>query len=335
VHLGARRSSKRRHHVKPKRRKHRASKKHAMVVHRQPAAADYTLANPLSGGELVLLALTGGVGYALADFLGRYMETTAAGTTPAAGTVQIPNNIATAAFPIWQAMASQAGLAAVPLGLSAMVDSPWARAALQGAGLGAGFALFGSLAKSAMASLLAAQPIGQQCYADEIAAQQYVTNAGTGAATTTTTTTTAPGMSGLPRGVGRPALLRSATIGRGVGAAAMAAALAPPAARVSIPANPNAIPVGVPVPAAPAGPANPNPTPQVAPPPGIVTNTGSLVATPVPGTPTPGGPSTGPGCAPCSSTNGGIAATYGTAMQALRDESCLGKFPGMFATFPE
>jgi hypothetical protein len=334
VHIGPKRRSSRRRHASAPRRRRRSHARRRRYEYtppsRQLAADSYALSNPLSGGELVLVAITGGLGYALADFAGRYMETTAVSggslnAVPAGATV--PNNIATAAFPSWQAMATQAGVAAVPLGLSAFVDSPWGRAALQGAGLGAFFALFGGLFKSAMASLLANQALGQQLYADEILAQQAVAAAGG-----TTTSSATAGFSGLPRGrgVGRPALLRTATIGRGVGTA-IASALVPPQSRVPVGvpqnSNPNAIPG--------AGPANPNPPTQVYAPPGIMTNTGSIVASPPPGTMTPSGPSNGSNCAPCTSTAGGIAGTYGTAQQAIRDESCLGKVPGMYATFPE
>jgi hypothetical protein len=69
--------------------------------------------------------------------------------------------------------------------------------------------------------------------------------------------------------------------------------------------------------------------------PGIVTNTGSVMPTPSAGTPTPGGPVAGGQCAPCSTTQGGIAGTYQTAVNAIRDESCLGKVPGIYATFPD
>ena len=71
---------------------------------------------------------------------------------------------------------------------------------------------------------------------------------------------------------------------------------------------------------------------------GIATNTGDVVASAPPGTVLPGGPSTGPQCAPCTSTSGGIAATHAAAMAAIRDESCLGALPkgfGMYASFPE
>ena len=263
------------------------------------AADGYVLSNPLSGGELVLIGITGIIGYGLADFVGRYMETTpvtaglAVNSIPTGATVG--NDIATQAMPSWQSMAAKFGVAAVPGIAAAFVDSPWGRAALQGAMLGAGFSLFGDLFKSAMASLIGSTPLGQQLYLAEYEAQQMVAQAAPATSTTTTstmTTTTSPGVAGLPRGVGkRP-------------------------------------PVG-------AGQTRlPNPAGYVQAPPGILTNTGAVLPTPPAGTSVPGGPSTGPMCAPCTSTQGGIAATVASANDAIRDESCLGGLPTMYSTFP-
>jgi hypothetical protein len=257
--------------------------------------------------------LTGIIGYGLSDFVGRYMMTTAvaagaaANSVPAGGTQLVGNDVAVEAFPTWQAMAAQFGVAA-------FTDSPWARAALQGAGLGAGFALFGNLFKSAMAYFIGNTPLGQQLYLAEVEAQAAVTAATPAAGTTTTTTTTTPGLAGLPRGFGaRPAL-------RGSGARGMGQSMQPLTSAIPQSGMPQsgALPLTQP--------------------PGILTNTGDVLATALPGTPTPGGPSTGPMCAPCTSTSGGIAATHQAAMDAIRDESCLGGLPrgfGMYATFPD
>jgi hypothetical protein len=135
------------------------------------------MSNPLSGGELVLVALTGGLGFMLADFVGRYMSTTAvpagqpANSLPAAGGTQVvPNDIATSAWPSWQSLAAQFGIAAVPGIAAAFVDSPWGRAALQGAMLGAGASILSGISKSLMAYMIGSTALGQQLYLAEVEA---------------------------------------------------------------------------------------------------------------------------------------------------------------------
>ena len=334
----------------------------------------YVLSNPLSGGELVLVGITGILGYGLADFVGRWMSTTpivvgtngtALNSVPTGGTQVVGNDIATQAFPSWQSMAAQFGIAAVPMIAASFVDSPWGRAALQGAGLGAGFALFGGLFKSLMASMIGSTALGQQLYLAETEAQAMVT-AATPAAGTTTTTAPAAGstpLAGLPRGVGARPMLRDPGPRAGVG---QVSALAfpnnpnmpqphrqhqtiqnptpnqPPFSHGGPGNAPPGLPGGSTPPAiyAPGGgPTIPvgHPRHPIAQPPGILTNTGDVVPTAPPGTPLPGGPSTGPMCAPCTSTSGGLAATHSSAMSAIRDESCLGKLPkgfGQYSSFP-
>lgn len=330
-------------------------------------AEGYVLSNPLSGGELVLVGITGILGYGLADFVGRYMSTTAvaagqpANSVPPGGTQVVPNDVATQAFPSWQSMAAQFGVAAVPGIAAAFVDSPWGRAALQGMMLGAGAALFGNLFKSVMASMIGSTALGQQLYLAEIEAQAAVTAATPAAGTAAAPTTSTP-LAGLPRGVGRrPALRDPGPKARGVGQNAPSpltvnTPIAPtsmviPASQPNqapySPGGPGNAPPGLPGgstppaiyapgggPTIPVGyPAHPLQTPH-----GILTNTGDVVQDPPAGTVLPGGPSTGPQCAPCTSTSGGIAATHAAAMAAIRDESCLGALPkgfGMYASFPE
>ena len=323
-----RRSSKRR--ASPKRHKSHARRRHAHAHYtpasHQLAADSYALANPLSGSELLLLGVSGLIGYGLADFAGRYMETTAVAAGGAANSVPtgatLPNDQATIGWPSWQAMATQFGLAALPMIGASFVDSPWGRAGLQGVGLGAGFALFGNIARNAMAQLIGSTALGQQLYLAEYEAQSAAT-AGAG--------TQPIGLSGRLRGMGRPAIPIGA---RGMGAAISSTAVAP---RVSAPGtrSPAQPPAGVPSynPNAPGG-GSP-PSSSIPMPPGILSNTGDLLPTPSAGTPTPGGPVAGPQCAPCSTTSGGIAGTYQTAVNAIRDESCLGQIPGPYATFPE
>jgi hypothetical protein len=228
---------------------------------RSGSGEGYVLSNPLSAGELVLVGITGILGYGLADFVGRYMTTTAVAAN--ASTNAIPpnatysNDVATSTWPSWQAMAAQAAVAAVPGIAAAFVDSPWGRAALQGMMLGAGFSLFGGIFKSLMASMLSGSPLGQQLYAVEVEAQlignPWATagslgggnfcQAGTAAVQSAASqqvaapsgTTTTPGLTGLPRGVGaRPGLRYPADPGpralpgRGFGQSAAAPGLAPP-----------------------------------------------------------------------------------------------------------
>jgi len=343
----ARRRKHRKHHAKRRRSHASARRRQARYGYtpasRQLTAESYALSNPLSGGELVLVAITGSIGYGLADFIGRYMETTPvpsgspANTVPAGATVA--NDEATIGWPTWQTMAAQFGVAAVPMIASGFVDSPWGRAALQGLGLGAGAALFGGLFRNAMASLIGSTTLGQQLYLAEYEAQNAQSLSGAGA----TATVTAPvGMQGLPRGVGRVIGRGARTIpagARGMGAAVVAKSAVNPnqlpgtvvVPRATTPNTPVGVPAGIPPIGRPA-----MGVPNINVPPGIVTNTGDVLPTAPAGTPTPGGPSTGPMCAPCTSTAGGIAGTEETAMAAIRDESCLGKIPGgMFGLFPD
>lgn len=97
--------------------------------------------NPLSGGELALAFVTGGVGYALTDVLDRYLATS--DKTDAATNAIVINSA-----PSLMRMAAQAGLAAAPFAGAYFVHQPMARAALQGFGLGAGFHLVGQVLKT-------------------------------------------------------------------------------------------------------------------------------------------------------------------------------------------
>ncbi len=269
----------------------------------QLTAGEYTLSNPLSGGELLLVGITGGIFYALADMAGRYMATAPVATGAAMNSVPsgqtVPNDVAVSAFPSWKTMAAQVAVAAVPGIASAFIDNPWGRAAAQGAMLGAGFNFLGGIFKGVMAMMLNQNALGQQLYLPEIEAQNAVTAAGgSTTAASAGTTTTAPAATGtgtgrLPHGVGKRFVGRDpGPMARGLGQ--------------------QQTPVAMPL----------------VPPPGITTNTGEQLQSSSPGTPIPGGPSTGPMCAPCSSTDGGIASTYDTALAATREDGCLGRFPG-------
>ncbi len=187
---------------------------------------EYALENPLSGGELAFVFLVGGLGYAAADFIGRYFQTTAvASPTTTVGTNSVPtgalvaNDVATLSMPNWKSMAAQGGLAVVAGGGAYYAKSPMARASLQGAMIGAGLHLFGDIFKSLMARFLENGATGQRLYLAEIEAR----NAGALAAAGTSNTAGGPGtlstgitavqgstvsggsnaaLAGLPRGVG-------------------------------------------------------------------------------------------------------------------------------------
>ncbi len=252
---------------------------------RSGSGEGYVLSNPLSAGELVLVGITGILGYGLADFIGRYMTTTAVAAN--ASTNAIPpnatysNDVATSTWPSWQSMAAQAAVAAVPGIAAAFVDSPWGRAALQGMMLGAGFSLFGGIFKSLMASMLSGTALGQQLYAVETEAQlignpwatagtmaggnfcQAGTAAVQSAVSQQVAVPSAPvaapaagvtSLQGLPRGVGaRPGLRYPHDVGpralpgRGMGQTLSPAGVAPPNMTM-VPTTPAPVPTSAPVP---------------------------------------------------------------------------------------
>jgi hypothetical protein len=336
---------------------------HRMMVHpgtrghRKSVASEYTLSNPLSAGELVLVAITGGVGYALADFVGRYMETTAvpsgspANSIPQGATVS--NDIAVTGGPTWQSAAAQLAVAAVPGVAAAVVDSPWAKAALQGMMLGAGFSLFGNVWKWAMANMLSGQALGQQLYLAEIEAQQAIaaaggsTSTGTAAASTATAApvTTAPtGMQGLPRGVGSHPLLRGRP-GMGQQPPTMAAMPLPVTTAPGATGGPGGVAPGLAMPggAPPSaliprngGPKGTDQATGLKVPPGILTNTGDVIPSAPPGSAISGGADPGPECEACPPT----ADAEDLARRAINNDSSLNGLPrggrlGLYATFPD
>lgn len=216
-HRSHRRSSKRRSgtvrrtplsHRLPPASEFFANPRYGMVPYGQQGYGEeeYALENPLSGGELALAFVTGGIGFAVTDLLDRYIATSA---TPAAGTV--PNIVAIDAAPGITRILAQAGLTALPFIGAYFVKKPMGRAALQGFGLGAGIHLVGQLIKSyVMAKALANNATGQRLYAEAIAANEAqaagVTGytGATGAAALAAYQALAPaaGVSGLPFGLG-------------------------------------------------------------------------------------------------------------------------------------
>jgi len=177
------------------------------------------LENPLSGGELALAFVTGGIGYALTDLLDRYLATSA---TPPAG---MPNAVAVMTAPGLTRILAQAGFTALPFIGAYFVKQPMGRAALQGLGLGAGIHLVGQLIKSyVMAKALKSNDTGKRLYGDAIAANMLSAAAAgaTGATGATGGATGATGgaVHGLPFGLGAPLLgLGGVSVPYGIGRA--------------------------------------------------------------------------------------------------------------------
>lgn len=154
--------------------------------------------NPLSGGELALAALTGTIGYALADFLDRYLAvrqyipaTVVAGTTPLATTSQAIDT-----KPSLMRIFAQAAFAAAPLAGAYFVHKPMARAALQGAGLGALVHLGGQLVNHYLMAKLGSSAAPATFMATVNSLYQQENQSDTAA--------TASGLAGLTLGLGSP-----------------------------------------------------------------------------------------------------------------------------------
>jgi hypothetical protein len=225
-----------------RRRSRRTPTSHRLPPHMPEAqpgyfgsSGEYTLENPLSAGELAFVVGTAGLGWIAADFLGRYLSTTAV-TTPGGATANqvngIPigalaaNDVVTLIMPGWKNMLGQAVLT-VGAGVGAKyAHSPMVKASLQGAMIGVGLHLFADIARPLLANILKNTALGQRLYLAEIEAREA------GALTAASTTFTAPSatqqgafdygvaqvqgspvagttpgtaLAGLPRGVGRQA----------------------------------------------------------------------------------------------------------------------------------
>jgi hypothetical protein len=157
----------------------------------------YALENPLGGGEILLAAVTGTLGYAMADFLDRYMAVTQFTATPPTGGTAWPSTspAPTDSQPGVMRILAQAALAAAPLAGAYFVPANhgYAKAALQGIGLGALFHLGGQLITQYLIAPFASGsgPLAslQPYYQNEIQAQ----------------TAEQAFLAGLPQSVGRPA----------------------------------------------------------------------------------------------------------------------------------
>ena len=167
---------------------------------RQLGSGQYALENPLSNGELALVFFAGGAMFGITDMISRYIETSAAGASPAP---TVANNQITDAFPSGASMGAQAALAILPGIAQAFVQEPWVKASLQAATFGAGFHLMGDLFKGAMAKFFSSNAFVQRTYAAEIAAQGAVTSATPATTSTTPAATGTAGLAGLRSSHGR------------------------------------------------------------------------------------------------------------------------------------
>jgi hypothetical protein len=251
---GSRRSSKRRstkrsYKKKGRGKKRKGSRRGSSRPRLPPASAmmenplgyggfgmeEYALENPLTGGELALAFVSGGLGFVAGSMLDRYIATRAgntgvAGVTPGAGGT-LSNGAAIAAAPGIMRILAQAALGAVFILPAHFVQQPMGRAALQGASLGVGVRLAGQLLESYVIQKffgLASDGVtptafGARYYPIEIASTTLAATLAAAAAATPPTTpagTLPVGTAGIPRRAlpfgTRPVQQRVQT--RGVGA---------------------------------------------------------------------------------------------------------------------
>jgi hypothetical protein len=149
------------------------------------------LENPLTKGEVALAAVTGGVGFIIAELADRYVAVNY-------NTVQgLSNQQLIDGPPGWKRMGTQAILAVAAFGPTYWIQQPMARAAMQGAGLGVVVHLAAQLIKSyVIGQALSTNATVQNLFPDTIAANAAVA-AAVGASGNTGT------VAGLPFGLGR------------------------------------------------------------------------------------------------------------------------------------
>lgn len=163
------------------------------------SVSEYSMENPLSGGEMVLAAVTGGAGYVLTSMFDRYLATR--DQAPVQGQPTLSPSEQVVAPPGILRIFAQGGIAAGSFVLAYFVPQPMGRAALQGLGLGALTHLAGQLITTmVVARFLAKNDTVRKMYPAEIAVFERLHPP------------TAPttGTQGLPRGV-------AGYFGRGVG----------------------------------------------------------------------------------------------------------------------
>jgi len=175
----------------------------------------------MTRGELALAFLSGGVGFAIADFIDRYMATYNPSAAPVAGAAAptyftggtngtLANTLNIATSPGLLRIGVGIGVTAIPAIASYLVKNPMGRAALQGMMLGAGIKLFstlwnayvmGNLLKPAATDQKTMQAsLGARLYPAEVVAAQNIAGTATGPGGTPAGTLTAPqGLNAPPR----------------------------------------------------------------------------------------------------------------------------------------
>jgi hypothetical protein len=146
----------------------------------------FALENPLTGGELVIIGITGVVGATAGNLVDRLLATHALNTasgqggatdSPDATKDQVYNFQAVAAPMDWKRWAAGIGGAAVPLAIGAYVKSPGWRSTWQGLGIGWGLNTLITGATNLMTMIFGKSAFGQRVYANEISAANAAKNA--------------------------------------------------------------------------------------------------------------------------------------------------------------
>jgi hypothetical protein len=164
--------------------------------------------NPLSGGELALAALTGAVGFVLADFLDRYLAVKQyiPATVPTGATAASSTSQAIDTKPSIMRIFAQAAIAAAPLAGAYWAKKPMLRAGLQGMGLGALIHLGGQLINHYVLAKLTASATAGTALGNLAQYYQQENQADTYASTSQ--------LAGFPQGLGAPT--RSRIVNRNV-----------------------------------------------------------------------------------------------------------------------
>lgn len=170
--------------------------------------------NPLSGGEMIVIAITGVLGYGLGSFLDRLLATHAITdtSTKSSGGIEIYTD-APVSGQLYntEAVMAPMGLSRWALGLGAplvlgfgsrFVGGPWLKTVLQGAAVGWGVRTLGMGWDNAMASLFKGSSLGQRYYAQELMAKNAaaaVVALGTGTLPSQSTQAELGFVAGVPR----------------------------------------------------------------------------------------------------------------------------------------
>lgn len=148
------------------------------------------LENPLTGGEMVIIAVTGLAGIGSGDLVDRFIATHAftvnasqGGSMDSPAIGQVYNYQAVAAPMNWKRWLAGAGGTFVPLAVAAwVVKGPGWRAGFQGVGIGWGLGTLNRGLRDLMTMLLGKTAFGMRMYADEISAANAAKTASTATA---------------------------------------------------------------------------------------------------------------------------------------------------------